>query len=175
MMVFGVTKRVGGKGSGQGSQRKQHVNPHDACTCKRMQLRQPSLLSDGNCDHSDVQNRRRNDRASETYVLIRDDLNTLNVSSGLEDLFEDFLGDSGVQTANVESSLVGLRSGTARTTGTARRVQTIAIVVHGISHGVGLLGALRDVERGVLARSTASRGGSGHLHLVLVVGHFSWT
>ena len=105
----------------------------------------------------------------ETYVLVRDDLNTLNVSGGLEDLLEHFLGDSRVQTTNVESSLVGLRSGTARTAGTARRVQTIAIVVHSIGHGVGLHGALRDVERGVLARSTASLGGSGHLDLV--VGH----
>lgn len=109
----------------------------------------------------------------ETHVLIRDDLNTLNVSGGLEDLLEHFLCDSGVKTTNVESSLVWLRSGTARTAGAARRVQTIAIVVHGISHGVGLDGALRDVERGVLARSTAGRGGSGHLHLVLIVGHFS--
>jgi hypothetical protein len=117
---------------------------------------------------------RRDERAIETYVLIRDDLNTLNVSSGLEDLLEDFLGDSRIQTTNVKSSLVGLGSGTARTAGAARRVQAIAVVVHGISHGVGLDGALRDVERGVLARSTAGRGGSGHLHLVLVVGHFSW-
>ena len=110
----------------------------------------------------------------ETHVLIRDDLNTLNVSSGLEDLLEHLLGDSGVKTTDVESSLVWLRSSTARAAGAARRVQTVAVVVHGISHGVGLDGALRDVEWGVLARSPAGRGGSGHLHLVLVVGHFSW-
>lgn len=117
--------------------------------------------------------RRRGGSTIGTYVLIRDDLNTLNVSGGLEDLLEHFLCDSGVQTTNVESSLVWLRGGTARATGATRRVQAIAVVVHGISHGVGLDGALGDVERGVLARSTASRGGSGHLHLVLVVGHFS--
>lgn len=109
----------------------------------------------------------------ETHVLIRDDLNTLNVSSGLEDLLEHFFGDSRVKTTDVQSSLVGLRSSTARTASATRRVQTIAVVVHSISHGVGLDGALRDVERGVLARSPAGRGGSGHLHLVLVVGHFS--
>lgn len=108
-----------------------------------------------------------------TYVLIRDDLNTLNVSGGLEDLLEHFLCDPRVQTTDVESSLVWFGGGTARTTGATRRVEAIAVVVHGIGHGVGLDGALGDVERGVLARSTASRGGSGHLHLVLVVGHFS--
>jgi len=105
----------------------------------------------------------------ETYVLVRDDLNTLNVSGGLEDLLEHFLGDSRVQTTNVESSLVGLRSGTARTTGTARRVQAVAIVVHSISHSVGLHGALRDVERGGTGQEHRRLGGSGHLNLV--VGH----
>lgn len=104
-----------------------------------------------------------------TYVLIRDDLNTLNVSSSLENLLEDLLGDSGVQTTNVEGSLVWLRGGAARTAGAARRVE--AIVAHGGTNSVGVhVGVLGNVERGVLTGSTAGRGGSRHLGRV--VGHF---
>jgi hypothetical protein len=44
-----------------------------------------------------------------TYVLVRDDLDVLHVSSGLENLPENLFGDPGVQTANIQSSFVGLR------------------------------------------------------------------
>lgn len=105
---------------------------------------------------------------SKTHILVRDDLNTLNVAGGLEDLLQDLFGDSRVQAANVQRSLVGLRSGTAGTTSAARGIETI--VTHGRANRVRVeVGVLGDVERGVLAGSRAGRGSGGHLSRV--VGH----
>ena len=56
-----------------------------------------------------------------TYVLVRDDLDVLHVSSGLKDLSQDFLGDPRVQSTNVQGSLVGLRGGAPDGTASAHR------------------------------------------------------
>ena len=48
-----------------------------------------------------------------TYILIRDDLHILDMAGGLEDLAQDILSDALVQAADVQSSLVRLRRGTA--------------------------------------------------------------
>jgi hypothetical protein len=59
------------------------------------------------------------DESNLTHILVRDDLHVLHVSGCFEDLFEDIFRDPGVQTPNIESSLVGLRRSTAD--GAARR------------------------------------------------------
>lgn len=81
-----------------------------------------------------------------TYVLVRDDLDVLHVSSGLKDLPENLFGDPGVQTANVQSSFVGLGGstpdGAASAHGRTKAVETVGIRhVHGERVVV-----LRDVE-----------------------------
>jgi hypothetical protein len=81
-----------------------------------------------------------------TYVLVRDNLDVLHVSSGLEDLPENLFGDPGVQTANVQSSFVGLRGGApdgaASAHGRAKAVKAVGVRhVHGERVVV-----LRDVE-----------------------------
>lgn len=43
-----------------------------------------------------------------TNVLVRNDLDTLDMAGGLKDLTQDILGDPGVQAAHVQGSLVGL-------------------------------------------------------------------
>lgn len=48
-----------------------------------------------------------------TYILVRDDLHTEHVAAGLENLLEDVLSHSRIQSSNVESSLVGLWSRSA--------------------------------------------------------------
>lgn len=66
-----------------------------------------------------------------TYVLVGDDLDILHVSSGLEDLPENFFGDPWVQTTNVQRSLVGLRSGApdgaASAHGRAKAIEAVGI------------------------------------------------
>ena len=44
-----------------------------------------------------------------THILVWDNLDTNHVASCLEDLLENVLCHSGVETADVKSSLVGLR------------------------------------------------------------------
>lgn len=46
--------------------------------------------------------------------LVRDDLNALDVASGLEDLTENIFGHTRVESTNVQSPFVRLRGGTAR-------------------------------------------------------------
>lgn len=49
-------------------------------------------------------------QSSLAYILVRDDLDILDVSRSLKDLAQDILSHALVQAADVESSLVGLRS-----------------------------------------------------------------
>jgi hypothetical protein len=51
--------------------------------------------------------------------LVRDNLNTLDVAGRLEDLAQNVLGDSGVQSTNIQGPLVGLRRGATRGVGRA--------------------------------------------------------
>jgi hypothetical protein len=81
-----------------------------------------------------------------TYVLVRDDLDVLHVSSCLEDLSQDFLGDPRVQTTNVKGSLVGLRGGAPDGTASAHgRAKTVEAVGIGHVHGERVV-VLGDVE-----------------------------
>ena len=123
-----------------------------------------------------------------TYVLVRDDLDVLHVSSGLEDLSQDFLGDPRVQSTNVQGSLVGLRGGApdgaAGAHGRAKTVQAVGIRhVHGERIVVlGDVQAERRLSRHALAvailiaRHTTHGGRHGELLLLLggtvVVGHY---
>jgi len=124
-----------------------------------------------------------------TYVLVRDDLDVLHVSSGLENLPENLFGDPGVQTANVQSSFVGLGGstpdGAASAHGRTKAVETVGIRhVHGERVVV-----LRDVEAerrlarhslavailiARLARHATHGGRHGELRLggTVVVGHY---
>lgn len=81
-----------------------------------------------------------------TYVLVRDDLDILHMSGGLENLPQDFLGDPRVEATNVEGSLVGLRgsapNGAAGAHGRAKAVEAVRI---GHVHGERVV-VLRDVE-----------------------------
>lgn len=69
-----------------------------------------------------------------TYVLIGDDLDVLDVAGSLEDLSQDILGDSRVQTTDVQRALVGLRGGAARERATAGRRHDL-IATHGRGDG----------------------------------------
>jgi hypothetical protein len=119
-----------------------------------------------------------------TYVLVRDDLDVLHVSSGLEDLSQNFLGDPRVQTANVKGSLVGLRGGAPDSTAGAHRgTKTVKAVGVGHVHGERVV-VLRDVEAerrlavavliARLARHATHGGRHGELGLggTVVVGHY---
>jgi len=81
-----------------------------------------------------------------TYVLVRDDLDILHVSGGLENLPQDLLGDPRVQATHVKGSLVGLRGGAPDgTAGAHRRTKTVEAVGVGHVHGERVV-VLRDVE-----------------------------
>ena len=68
------------------------------------------------------------------------------MSSGLENLPQDLLGDPRVETTNVKGSLVGLRGGTPDgTAGAHGRTQTVKAVGIGHVHGERVV-VLRDVE-----------------------------
>lgn len=54
-----------------------------------------------------------NEDNKSTHILVRDDLHILNMASGLEDLAQNVLSDTRIQTTNVQSPLVGLRGGAA--------------------------------------------------------------
>ena len=82
-----------------------------------------------------------------TYVLVRDDLDILNVTSSFEDLTQNILSDARVQTTNIQGSLVGLRGGAANEgTGTAGGCHIIAGHGRGDS-GRNWIGVGRDVQR----------------------------
>lgn len=69
-----------------------------------------------------------------TYVLIGDDLDVLDVTSSLEDLSQDILGDSRVQTTNVQRTLVGFGGGAAGKGATAGRRHDL-VAAHGRGNG----------------------------------------
>ena len=52
-------------------------------------------------------------REGQTHIFIRDDLHTLHVPYGLEDLPQHIVGHARLKAADVESALVRLRGGTA--------------------------------------------------------------
>ena len=128
-----------------------------------------------------------------TYVLVRDDLDVLHVSSGLKDLPENLFGHPGVQTANVQSSFVGLGGSTPDGAASAHG-RTKAVEAVGIRHVHGeRVVVLRDVEaerrlRGQaalavailealrLTRHGAHGGRHGELRRggAVVVGHCVW-
>jgi hypothetical protein len=93
-------------------------------------------------------------------ILVRDDLDVLNVTRSLKDLTEDILGDTGIKSANIESPLIRLGRGTAgKWAGATRRHQ--AAFVTSASHrrsdsGRDGICILRDMQRRgrQMARST---------------------
>ena len=71
-----------------------------------------------------------------TYVLVRNDLDILNMACRLEDLTQDIFGHALVQSANVESTFVGLRCGATKGGGGGRGHQT-AVISGGHGRGDG--------------------------------------
>ena len=88
---------------------------------------------------------------AKTHVLIRDDLNALNMASGLKDLAQHILRDAGVQSSHVQRPLVRFRGCTASIGGSAGGRHDAALVsasTHGRGDGRrdGVV-VLRDMER----------------------------
>ena len=92
-----------------------------------------------------------------THVLVGNDLDILDVTSGLEDLSQDVLGDAGVEAANVESALVGLGSSAAAEgvagAGGRHDAARITVPTHGRRNrrrdGIGVLGNVQRRRRHV--------------------------
>ena len=78
-----------------------------------------------------------------TYILVRDNLNILNMTSGLEDLAQDILSDSLIQSTDIERSLVRLGRGSSEA-GTGRRHHGLVGRGDGAGDRVVVLG---DVQR----------------------------
>jgi hypothetical protein len=122
-----------------------------------------------------------------TCSLVGNDLDALDVASGLEDLTQHVLSDSGVQSTNIQRALVRLRGSATR---------NVARLAAGRGHGVGAHGradggrdrvvVLRDDDRGerrgrhvllwlalvsVVARSASRRRRGKRSPRVLLVGH----
>jgi hypothetical protein len=83
-----------------------------------------------------------------TYVLVRDDLDILNMTRGLKNLTQNFLGHSLVQSANVEGALVRLRGGATEATCAGGRHDTSLVRRSGRGDSSrDRVGVLRDMER----------------------------
>lgn len=83
-----------------------------------------------------------------TYILVRDDLDVLNMACSLENLTQDFLSHSLVQSANVEGTLVGLRGGATEATCAGGRHDASLVGGSGRSDsGRDRVGVLRDMKR----------------------------
>lgn len=70
-----------------------------------------------------------------TNVLVRNNLNALDVTSGLEDLAQDVLGDSRVQATHIQSSFVRLGSRTTRDIPSAAAGGRHDVCAHGRADG----------------------------------------
>jgi len=94
--------------------------------------------------------------------LVRDDLDALDVAGGLENLAQHVLGDSGVQSTDVQGSLVGLGGSAARhVAGLAAGWGHWVAGHRGADGGGDGVGVLRDDDRG-------QRGGRHVLLLLLL-------
>jgi len=109
-----------------------------------------------------------------THVLVRDDLHALHVAGRLEDLLQHVLGHAGVQAADVEGALVGLRGGTTRGGAVGRgdgaEGRRHAVVVrrniqrrrHVGATGLGPVGEASGGRGGECGRWGCGGGGIGH-------------
>lgn len=97
-------------------------------------------------------NRRTRDRKGirTTCILVRNDLDTLNMAGGLEDLAQDVLGDPGVQATHIQGTLVRLRSSATTEGGTAAGGHDAALVAaathRGSDCGRDRVGVLRNMQ-----------------------------
>lgn len=86
-----------------------------------------------------------------TYILVRDNLNALDMTGGLEDLAQDLLGDARVQATNIQRTLVGLGSGTTTERAAAAGRDDAALIAAGAHRrgdgGRDGVSVLRDVKR----------------------------
>ena len=83
-----------------------------------------------------------------TYILIRDNLDVLNVTGSLEDLTENILCDTLVEAANVQSTLVRFGGSTSESSSTCRRHQSTLIGRKGRGNrSRDRVGILRDMQR----------------------------
>jgi len=93
-----------------------------------------------------------------THILVRDYLDAKHVAGGFEDLLKDVLRDPGVQTTDVEGSLVGLGRSTTNISSSASGRHHAA--GHGRSHGSGdRVGVLWDDHRRPRGRRHVRRVG----------------
>lgn len=87
-----------------------------------------------------------------TYVLVRNDLDVLNMAGRLENLAQDVFCDAGVQASNIQSTLVRLRSSAATERAAAGRRHNAALVAASAhrrgDRGRDRVRVLRDVQRG---------------------------
>lgn len=82
-----------------------------------------------------------------TYVLVRDDLDVLDVTSGLEDLAQDILRDAGIKAADIQGALVGLGGGATRERAPTGRGHDL-VAAHGRGDGSrNRVGVGRNVQR----------------------------
>lgn len=101
-----------------------------------------------------------------TYILVRDNLDILNVTSRLEDLAQDILGDSLVQSTNIERSLIRFGRSSSEA-GTGRRHHGPVGRGDGAGDRVVVLGDVqrRQVRLAILggsARLSGSGSSVGH-------------
>lgn len=92
-----------------------------------------------------------------SYILVGDNLDVLDMTSSLKDLAQDILGDSLVETSDVQSPLVRLRSSTGGG-------HDATVLAHGRGHasGDGVVAGV-DVQRrgGIAGAVLRRRSGSG--------------
>jgi hypothetical protein len=83
-----------------------------------------------------------------TYILVGDDLDVLNVTRSLENLTQNFLGHSLVQSTDIESTLVRLRGGATKATCAGGRHNASIVGGSGRSDSSrDRVGVLRDMKR----------------------------
>lgn len=80
-------------------------------------------------------------QVSQTYILVGNDLNTRDVTSGTEDLAQDVFGDALIQASDIECTLVRLgRRSSYSATCTHRASQSGTARGHGRVWSVGVDG-----------------------------------
>lgn len=95
--------------------------------------------------------------ARSPYILVRDDFDVLDVTSSLEDLTQNILGDTGIQATDIQGPLVRLWRGATRKWAPAGRGQDL-VATHGRGDSgrdwVGVGGDMQRRRRHVGVRAT---------------------
>jgi hypothetical protein len=118
-------------------------------------------------------------------ILVRNNLNALDMARGFENLLQHFLGDSRIQPPNIQCSLVRLwRSSTYKASSTGRRHHLLAIHwrPEGCRYRIGVLGDAQGSDWGrrhmrslaiiVVARGARRIWWSTGAGLGSLIGHF---